>query len=104
MSDSSLSNPFGTVVLVGVLATDVVEGSRLHVRPDQGRAASLALPAGWRLVEDAIRDVDGRVRVRLGDRVTVTGQWIEGLVSLRGPSRVLRIHSIEPADASPVTE
>lgn len=91
-------------MLVGVLATDVIEGSRLHIRPAEGRAASLALPAGWRLVANAIEDDAGRVRARLGDRVAVTGQWIEGMVSLRGPSRVLQVHSIAPADDDPVRE
>lgn len=85
------------VVLVGTLSTDVVDGSRLHLRPDTGRPASLALPEQWRLVSGEILDPDTAVVARLGDRVAVTGQWVTGLVSLRGPRRVLRVDTIRPA-------
>lgn len=92
MADSS-----DPLVLVGTLSADVVEGSRLHIVPMTGRAAGLVLPDGWRLESGAIDDGTGAVLARLGDRVAVTGHWIEGLVSLRGPSRVLRVRAIAPA-------
>jgi hypothetical protein len=85
------------VVVVGVLSADVVEGSRLHVVPSAGRPASVALPPGWRCESAEIRDATGTPVARLGERVTLTGEWIEGLVALRGPSRVLRVRSIRPA-------
>ncbi len=91
---STSSDP---VVLIGTLSADVVEGSRLHIRPAAGRPASLVLPDGWRLGPTMILDDAGTTRARLGDRVAVTGHWIEGLVSLRGPSRVLRVVAMEPA-------
>lgn len=83
-----------TVSIVGDLAADVVDGSRLHIRPAGGRPASLRLPDGWTCVSAEIRDDDGRIVARLGEPVEVTGAWIEGLVALRGPSRVLRVHTM----------
>lgn len=83
-----------TASIVGELAADVVGGSRLHIRPDGARPASLRLPDGWQCVSAEIRDADGTIVAHLGDRVEVTGAWIEGLVALRGPSRVLRVHTV----------
>lgn len=80
--------------IVGELAADVVDGSRLHLRPEGARPASLRLPEGWECVSAEIRNADGTIVARLGDRVEVTGAWIEGLVALRGPSRVLRVHAV----------
>ncbi|WP_420120238.1 hypothetical protein [Nakamurella sp.] len=83
-----------TASIVGDLAADVVGGARLHIRPDGARPASLRLPDGWECVSAEIHDPDGRIVARIGDRVEVTGAWIEGLVALRGPSRVLRVHTM----------
>lgn len=83
-----------SVSIVGVLSTDVVGGSRLHIVPEAGPTASLRLPPGWRCESSEIRDEAGLVVAELGDRVRLTGEWIEGLVSLRGPSRVLQVLSI----------
>lgn len=83
-----------TTSIVGELATDVVGGSQLHLRPTGGPPASLRLPTGWHCVSAEIQDADGKIVARLGDRVEVTGAWIEGLVALRGPSRVLRVHTM----------
>lgn len=85
-----------SVSIEGVLSTDVIDGARLHVIPAAGSPASLTLPAGWRCESAEIRDAAGTVIARLGDRVRLTGEWVEGLVSLRGPSRVLRVVSIGP--------
>lgn len=82
------------VSIEGELAADVVGGAQVHVRPAGARPASLRLPAGWECVSAEIADADGRIVARLGDRVEVTGEWIEGLVALRGPSRVLRVRSM----------
>jgi len=80
-----------------LLSTDVVGGTQLHLIPELEPPASLRLPPGWRCELAEIRDSDGSVAARLGDRVEVTGDWIEGLVSLRGPSHVLRVESIRLA-------
>ncbi len=86
-----------SVSIVGLLSTDVVGGAQLHVIPESGPPASLRLPPAWRCEFAEIRDGDGSVVARLGDRVEVIGDWLEGLVSLRGPSRVLRVDSIRLA-------
>jgi hypothetical protein len=86
-----------SVSLVGLLSTDVVGGTQLHVIPESEPSASLRLPPAWRCELAEIRDSDESVVARLGDRVEVIGDWIEGLVSLRGPSRVLRVDSIRLA-------
>ena len=86
-----------SVSIVGLLSTDVVGGTQLHLIPESEPPASLRLPPGWRCELAEIRGSDGSVAARLGDRVEVTGDWIEGLVSLRGPSHVLRVDSIRLA-------
>ena len=77
-----------------MLSADVVGGAQLHVMPESGPPASLRLPPAWRCEQAEIRDGDKCVVARLGDRVEVIGDWMEGLVSLRGPSRVLRVQSV----------
>lgn len=89
------------VSIVGVLSTDVVGGARLHVVPENGPPASLQLPGGWQCRAGEIRDSAGALVARLGDRVTLTGEWIAGLVSMHGPSRVLQVSSMEPGGADP---
>lgn len=90
-----------SVSIVGALSTDVVGGARLHVVPEHGPPASLQLPRGWQCRAGEIRDSTDVLVARLGDRVTLTGEWIEGLVSLRGPIRVLQVSSMEPDGADP---